>query len=102
MRLVRPLLFSVLPVIVAAAPIYLIRRVAPDLIGLPPTPTEIEAFVNDEELRAPIPNAEEQKKMAELKARIAKLNEALESTSPEFEAEFHEWEAQILQKLSET
>jgi Protein of unknown function (DUF1553)/Protein of unknown function (DUF1549)/Planctomycete cytochrome C/F5/8 type C domain len=53
----------------------------------------------DEEPRLPLPTAEEEKRTAELNAQVKVLSEALTSTTPELEAEFHEWEAKMLRPV---
>jgi hypothetical protein len=53
----------------------------------------------DEEPRFPLPTQEEEKRMSDLNAQIKSINEALSATPPEFEAEFHEWEAQMLRAV---
>lgn len=53
----------------------------------------------DEEPRLPLPTAAEEKRTNELNAQIKALNDALAATTPEFETEFHEWEAQMLRPI---
>ncbi|HET6408310.1 MAG TPA: DUF1549 domain-containing protein, partial [Chthoniobacteraceae bacterium] len=53
----------------------------------------------DEEPRLPLPTTEERKRMDDLNAQIKSIGEALSATPPEFEAEFHEWEAHMLRAI---
>ena len=47
----------------------------------------------DEEPKLPIPTAEQEQQKARINAEIAALEEKLKATTPEIEAEQHEWEA---------